>query len=223
MGVDFGGEKNRPAHPVDVAAFYLDATEVTVAAYAKCARSGGCTAAATSDDHPDSSDDGRGPLCNATVPGREDHPVNCVDFAQATAFCAWAGKRLPTEEEWEYAARGTDGRQYPWGNEPPAGQLCWNGDGNDRGKRKRNSTCPVGSHPDSRSAFGVDDMAGNVAEWTSSGDSRSYAHPREEAVRIMRGGSFEDYADRYVTAWMRDDYPAIRFYHYIGFRCAKTD
>jgi formylglycine-generating enzyme required for sulfatase activity len=107
-------------------------------------------------------------LCNAGSSERSDHPVNCVSFDQASAYCAWRGLRLPTEEEWEFAARGTDGRRYPWGVEPPGGQLCWNGPNSDLGDLNRFGTCPRESFPADRSPFGVFDMAGNVMEWTNS-------------------------------------------------------
>ena len=160
---------------VTVAAFCMDRTEVTVSAYKVCVKSGKCTAANTGDQ------------CNAGFTGREfgrwsrdNHPINCVDWNQATAYCEAQGQRLPTEEEWEYAARGTDGRIYPWGNAEPAGQLCWDGAGNDLGEGNRKSTCPVASFPAGNSPFGLADMSGNVMEWTSSGDSS----------REVRGGGF---------------------------------
>jgi formylglycine-generating enzyme len=98
---------------VTLAPFSLDTTEVTVAAYAACVASERCSRAS------------QGDLCNAGQPGRESHPINCVDWDQAEAYCKATGKRLPTEEEWEWAARGGErGWKYPWGDDPPGGQLC---------------------------------------------------------------------------------------------------
>ena len=131
----------------------MDRTEVTTAAYAACVSAGKCTRAHTGSVLAS---------CNAGVAGREQHPINCVDWNQADAYCQAQGLRLPTEEEWEYAATGGDGRTFSWGNEWPSNQLCWNRYGD--GRTYPNSTCAVGSYPNGRSPFGVDDMSGNVSD-----------------------------------------------------------
>ena len=118
MGANDVGDDAKPVHAVSVAAFCMDPTEVTVAAYKGCTS---CSAPSTSG------------ACTWGVAGRDNHPINCVDWNQATAFCSAVGKRLPTEEEWEYAARGTPAWKFPWGNTPPSNQLCWDGEGNDLG------------------------------------------------------------------------------------------
>ncbi len=113
--------------------------------------------------------------------GKEDHPMVCVDFKQAIDYCSSKGKRLPSDEEWEWAARGgTDARIYPWGNEPPKDQVCWAGAG------ARTSTCSVAEHPAGASKDGLLGMAGNVFEWTTNKqDSRT-------KDRVGRGGSWRD-------------------------------
>lgn len=142
--------EHSPVHEVRVAAFDLDTTEVTVAAYAVCVQRGACTPPASTGTY-EGQDLGRAMMCNRDRPDRQRHPVNCVSWDQAMAYCRAAGKRLPTEEEWEYAARGgAAGRTYPWGETKPGRQLCWSV------RHQRNGTCAVGSFP--RSAYGLDDV-----------------------------------------------------------------
>lgn len=113
--------------------------------------------------------------------GKEDHPMVCVDFKQAVDYCTYRGKRLPSDEEWEWAARGgAEARMYPWGNEPPKDHVCWSGAG------ARTSTCSVNEHPKGASKDGLLGMAGNVFEWTTNRqDSRT-------KDRVGRGGSWRD-------------------------------
>jgi formylglycine-generating enzyme required for sulfatase activity len=201
MGSKDGRSDEKPVHSVTVAAFEMDRTEVTVAAYQACVRAGRCSPADT------------GGGCNAGVAAKGNHPINCVDFDQAEAFCRWAGKRLPTEEEWEYAAQGTDGRKYPWGNAEPDAQLCWR-------LTSGAGTCPVGTYPAGNSPFGLSDMLGNVWEWTASNYSDTYEADRDRAHRVLRGGSWGD--DSYVlraTSRFRGT-PSYRFIHF-GLRCAR--
>jgi len=124
---------------------------VTVEAYQACVDDGACEPGRAASEEPD---------CNMGAAGRQEHPINCVNGSQAVAYCAWVGKRLPTEDEWKFAAWYSDGRSYPWGDENPEDQLCWSGGS----EGKRQSTCPVGSFPEDMSVFGVLDMAGNVEE-----------------------------------------------------------
>jgi formylglycine-generating enzyme len=140
----------------------------------------------------------RGP--ESSVRAKQDHPVTCVSWHDATAFCQWAGARLPTEAEWEKAARGTDGRIWPWGNWEPNGGVC-------NFNMAVGDTTPVERNPDGKSPFGLLDVAGNVWEWTSSlwgrgRDKPEFGYPydatdgREDPSaadtvrRVLRGGSF---------------------------------
>jgi formylglycine-generating enzyme required for sulfatase activity len=212
MGSNSGESDEKPVHAVSVSAFCMEKTEVTVKAYAACEAAGSCTAART------------GGSCNAGVSGRDDHPINCVDWNQATAYCAWKGWRLPTEEEWEYGARGTDGREYPWGNGAPGAQLCWNGQGNTAGKGNRTSTCAVGSFNAGASPFGLLNMAGNVWEWTSSTYMSDYATPRPTGAsdpRVYRGGGWYYVSPSSVRAAIRFWIDPSYRYDGLGFRCSR--
>lgn len=191
------------AGTVFVGAFSIERTEVTTSAYAACVASGKCTQAVA------------GALCNAGVAGREKHPINCVDWYQAKAYCEAQGRRLPTEEEWEYAARGTDGRLFPWGDTAPTNQLCWDGDGdgNDLGKGNRTSTCVVDSYPSGNSPFGLADMSGNVWEWTSTPDG---------SYRVCRDGGWSSDDPSYVRSAHRYGYVPTGLFDFLGFRCAGS-
>jgi formylglycine-generating enzyme required for sulfatase activity len=200
--------EDSPVHEVSVAAFELDVTEVTGAAYAVCVQRGACTPPATTGSyHGKNTEPKTG--CNGDRPDRRRHPVNCVTWEQAMAYCRAAGKRLPTEEEWEYAARGgAEGRTYPWGETKPGRQACWS-----RGHH-RNSTCAVGSFP--HGAYGLSDMAGNVMEWTASeyqaGDTR----------RVLRGSNWLDDEASEMRAAVRMPYAPTDRNEFIGFRCARS-
>jgi hypothetical protein len=195
----------RPPALVSVEAFWIDRVEVTNARYDACVQAGACTLPA-------------GPaLGDAT---KADHPVTIVSWAQADAYCRWAGKRLPTEAEWEKAARGEDGRRYPWGSEFEPERL---------NAGYTAGTAAVGSHAAGASTHGVLDLAGNVWEWTASlyrpypydpGDGRE--DPAARGARVNRGGSW------YYGAWYaRTTYRATADHIYrriadLGFRCARS-
>ncbi|HEU5076205.1 MAG TPA: SUMF1/EgtB/PvdO family nonheme iron enzyme, partial [Polyangiaceae bacterium] len=164
MGADNEGEQDeRPAHEVSVAAFLLDLTEVTNAAYRECVDAKICRAASTLEDSR---------LTNgmAHVFRRPTHPVAGVSWDDAKAYCEWKGKRLPTEAEWERTARADDNRRYVWGNEEPDKKRH----GVFGGKA---TTEPVGSYPEGNSAYGHFDLAGNVWEWVAD-DYDPFAYQR---------------------------------------------
>ncbi len=184
---------------VTVQPFCMDVTEVTADAYGACVRAGGCSA------------DGLacGPAATYGVSGKGNHPINCVDWGQSATYCHAQGKRLPTEEEWEWAARGgSEGRTYPWGNGAPDFQLCWSG------IQKKDGTCPVGSFPEGDAPGGIHDLAGNVWEWTSNYDASGPA-------RVLRGGGWDiDVASNMRAADRDRCSPSYRGSN-VGFRCAR--
>ncbi|HVV86632.1 MAG TPA: SUMF1/EgtB/PvdO family nonheme iron enzyme [Kofleriaceae bacterium] len=240
---------------VTISGFCLDRTEVTVDAYAQCVAAGGCTAAATTVDW-----EGLDPatakkwndagVCNAGHADRKAHPINCVTWDQATAYCAAQHKRLPTEAEWEYAARGTDGRSYPW--EPklgaPSPRLVNGCDkdcqalGKSLGFKWKSigdsdqfaTTAPVGSFSDGSSPFGAYDMGGNVWEWVADEyaryDAGTFTDPAPaETARaaadklfVLRGGGWDSDDRAYFRAANRLHTKRSARSSSNGFRCARA-
>jgi len=193
-----------PRHEVHVEAFELDATEVTVSAYGECVMAGACTTeriASTSE---------WGDYCNWGKPSRSNHPINCVNWHQAAAYCRWAGKRLPTEVEWEYAARGGSETPGHWANTACS---CRSG-------RGPGHTCPVGAFA---SEDPVADLSGNVWEWTSSRLSSYPKHESRQRSFVMRGGGWTCTGASHLTCypWTRAYDSPERRDEELGFRCAR--
>ena len=201
-----------PYHQVTLSGYYMDKTEVTQAEYKKCVDAGECDT----------------PSCDWDPTGTPNRPVVCVTWSQAGEYCVWAGKRLPTEAEWEKAARGTDGRKYPWGNETATCDYAVMYDGsNGCGTGSTWDVC--GKSPAGDSPYGLCDMAGNVWEWVSDWwDSGYYANspasnptgPVSGSNRVIRGGSFHSNYD-YLRASIRLIYYPSGAYYALGFRCAR--
>ncbi|MBI2505273.1 MAG: SUMF1/EgtB/PvdO family nonheme iron enzyme [Candidatus Latescibacteria bacterium] len=216
MGDDQGsGGDEDPEHQVELSAFWMDKNEVTAAQYRACVEGGTCSPA------------GQSTNCNAPLADRDAHPINCVDWTQANAYCQWAGKRLPTEAEWEKAARSTDERRYPWGDAPPdVARLNFN---NNAG-----ATEAVGSHPSGASPYGLLDMSGNVLEWTADYYSADYyalspaqdpqgpPPPAEGDFRVVRSSSWNTGDARALTTTVRNNFSATTADPALGFRCART-
>lgn len=169
----------------------LDRTEVTVAAYRACVDAKVCPEPTGTDAE-----------CNWGRSGRDDHPINCVTWVQAYTYCDWRGDRLPTDQEWVYAAGGPEGREYPWGDEEPTTQLCW----------KKSQTCPVGSFPAGNTPEGLQDMAGNVYEWTST--------PGDNGTRVYRSMAMRAVWPQDVRISRRSQAPVSLQFDILGFRCA---
>jgi formylglycine-generating enzyme required for sulfatase activity len=210
MGSTTGFDDEVPVHDVTVPEFQIDATETTVSQYKQCVMAGVCPSLA---ENPTE-------FCTWNVAGRENDPANCVDWHEATGYCQWAGKRLPSEEEWEYAARGTEGRPYPWGTtDPTDDKLCWKR--YNPGTKTGEGTCVVDSYPAGDTPLGLKDMAGNVREWTM---SRYCPYPDttcNELRRVTRGGSYATDDKSNVTTTIRRDMIVAQRGSDVGFRCAK--
>jgi formylglycine-generating enzyme required for sulfatase activity len=231
-----GDDDEHPQRRIRIDGYCIDRTEVTVAAYARCVASGKCTAGLP----PEAT--GLRSMCNGNRPDRQLHPINCVNWDQARAYCLAVHKRLPGEAEWEYAARGPDRRSYPWGNEPPRAELL-NACGAEclplaarlgfdkpramyPGNDHWEATAPVGSFREGASPFGALDMVGNVAEWTA--DDYAYydgtaSHFNDTAHRVVRGGAWNYDAASLVRGASRDSYNPARPSINIGFRCARGE
>jgi formylglycine-generating enzyme required for sulfatase activity len=229
-----------PLHSESVEAFCLDNTEVTVAAYAACTS---CAPAPRTVELEGLTPNARAfesSFCNGD--DAPDHPINCIDWQRARAYCAAQGKRLPTEAEWELAARGGDGRTYPWGNEEPGaerlnacGAECsrmlstrrravgkddWPAlhDGDDAAP----ATAPVGSYPAGASPFGVLDLAGNVWEWTDSAYCPYGAAECGDSRRVLRGGGWDTVDGSDLRGARRYPGATSARGRGIGFRCAAS-
>jgi len=205
FGSDEGKEDESPQQTIHIDAFNIDIHPVTCAEYREFIDAAGHRP-------PRNWKDGHIPS------GREDHPVVWVSWHDAVAYAEWAGKRLPTEMEWEKAARGTDGRDYPWGNEFDSGK-CNSKEAN------LGETSPVGQFPEGASPNGTLDMAGNVWEWTADWYDAYRGSVYEldrfgTTYRVFRGGSWFDGADAVRTATRNSGMPDFSF-STIGFRCAK--
>jgi formylglycine-generating enzyme required for sulfatase activity len=247
MGSDDDLPAERPAHKVTLHAYCMDKLEVTTDAYRACSDRGDCKRAGLTNKWEGiTAKDAKAydTLCNAQDSAHGRHPMNCVDWNAADRFCKAEGKRLPTEAEWEFAARGSDGRKYPWGDAAPSvkhlnacGAECvaWgrkHGAGLEALFTESDgwpTTAPVGSFPQGASRWGIEDLVGNVWEWTSDfyagytdADAEDPNGPATGTTHVMRGGAWNGaYAD-----WVR---PSFRFHnsadtrsHGVGFRCATT-
>ncbi len=225
MGSDAGLDNEQPMHSVSVTSFEMTQSEITLSQYKTCVHDGGCLAYGSVDG------------CNFWADSKYDnHPVNCINWERAVAFCEWAGGRLPSESEWEYAARsGGQDITYPWGNkEPSCDYVVMKG-------CSETQTVEVCSKPTGNTDQGLCDMAGNVWEWVQDRYHGSYdcdANPSAEncggggvapddgsawegtgQTRIRRGGGWDN-----IDLFLRTSYRyGDQSYQYdqVGFRCAR--
>jgi iron(II)-dependent oxidoreductase len=217
---DSACDVDNPAHMVTVSPFSMEVTEVTVAAYTECVDDGGCSEPAAADS------------CNYGSIPMGNHPINCVSWDQAVDYCAWKGRRLPTEAEWEYAASGGSDRAYPWGSAEATCEFahmyevvdmmgdygCMTG-----------TTAAVGTYPGGASPFGMLDMAGNVDEWVADYYAADYytmspatdpQGPDTGTQRVIRGGDWYDASAFNLRVFDRGRQAPENSGPEHGFRCA---
>lgn len=205
----------QPPHTVRLDPFWIDTYEVTNASYKQCVDAGACRPPASTGSNEYTTYFGD--------PSYDNYPVNQIDWADAMQYCTWAGEQLPTEAQWEKAARGTDERIYPWGNtwDPALAHSVLDGYLN---------TAEVGSKPGGASPYGAMDMAGNVWEWVADWYSEEYyavspadnpTGPETGKVRALRGGGYGGYDAGMRTVVRRGDITPLERQTFIGFRCAK--
>lgn len=249
-------DNEKPAHSVTLSPYCIDKTEVTVEAYKACSEGGKCKVAGKEnyfggfDNLKPEARSVLNGVCNINEPSaKATHPINCVDWEMAANFCARKapGGALPTEAQWEYAARGPDGRAYPWGDDPPSARFL-NGCGTECtawGKKnhlenivtfgamyneddKFPTTSPVGSFPDGRSRYGLDDVDGNVWEWTSDFFAEYTKDAQKDPTgpkagdegRVARGGAFNGSNVSWVRPTFRFHFAPTNRSYGVGFRCA---
>jgi len=207
-----------PEHTVYLDAYWIYKHEVTNAQYRSCIESGECSG--DLGDYPE-----------------DDFPPVYIDWFEADAYCQWAGGRLPTEAEWEKAARGTDGRRFPWGNTDVTGEKAnycdlnceyeWLDESQDDGYAR---TAPVGSYPNGASPYGALDMAGNVWEWVADWYGEDYYSnspednphgPDSGTSRVLRGGSWLNNQELLRASLRLRNHPDLTL-SYLGFRCFRS-
>jgi len=200
----------RPQQQVSVGPYWIDRTEVTVGAYSACVSAGACRRPARSSS-----------VCTYDG-GAPEWPVSCVHWAEAEAYCHFMNKRLPTEREWEFAARGPTQAVYPWGSGKSCAEaLTLVSELSSRSCAPRVSR--VGAHPLGASLYGVQDLSGNVEEWTADWYAEALGTPpRAGSAHVLRGGGWMS-APSMSRTTARSWGSALEAGPNVGFRCAKDD
>ena len=216
-------DREEPLHTVYLDGYYIDTYEVTNEQYLACVNDGACVfpADVSSNKHPDYFNN----------PTYFDYPMINVTWQEADDFCQWLGKRLPTEAEWEKAARGTSPQAYPWGDDPATCDLANYGINFSTADSCVGDTMPLGSYPDGVSPYGVFDMAGNVEEWVSDWYDPDYYKdrpvpdmnplgPADGDSKVIRGGSWYGYDSSDIRTAARWGWGPEYYFFTLGFRCA---
>jgi formylglycine-generating enzyme required for sulfatase activity len=240
-GSNSDGSDEKPMREIYLSEYWIDTYEVTVDQYRACVDAGKCSKPDTGTTYCS----GEWADRNNWTQNRGKHPVNCVSWTQADQYCRWAGKRLPTEAQWEKAARGTDGRTYPWGEAVPGSDGREYGNFADASAKQKWSgwsvisgyddgwatSSPVGSFEVGKSPYGAHDMSGNVWEWVSdwyssdayqSAPERDPEGPKSGSKRVFRGGSFNDLNVSWLRAADRVWGEPASVDNVLGFRCARS-
>jgi formylglycine-generating enzyme required for sulfatase activity len=208
-------DSEKPQNSIDLNAFWIDRTEITNAMYARCVNASVCRPPQSYESSISNRYYGN--------PQFDNYPVINITWQDAKNYCQWAGRRLPTEAEWEKAARGTDARVYPWGNEFGKGLTNFDGSG-------YSGPTPVGSFPKGASYYGLLDMAGNVWEWVQDWYLDSYykespssnpTGPSSGHRKVVRGGGWDSKVF-YLRVTYRFGWNIDFYSDKIGFRCASN-
>lgn len=218
MGYE-GSDTSSPTHERKVESFSMDVTEVTAGAYDLCLDAGACSPVAAT-----------GPGVNSGAEGYDNYPMNYVTLEQAAAYCAWMGKRLPTEAEWEYAAGGRQGQAFPWGNAEPSACLAILGPPSlsEPLEGDVEHGCAVGQFPPNEN--GLLDMGGSMYELTSSpycpysaSAESGYIDACSAASFALRDGGFTAFAVELARVASRQPVEVDFGHQSIGFRCARDE
>jgi formylglycine-generating enzyme required for sulfatase activity len=221
-----GSDDEHPQHKVWLDDYYISKYEVTNEQFAKFVKEKAyITEAEQAGDRLN--------WKKLAKPGLEKHPVVDVSWNDAVAYCAWAGVSLPTEAQWEKAARGTGGREYPWGNSWEGSKCNWYGGPKVAGMAdmyEKRGTTPMGSFPSGASPYGLVDMAGNVWEWCSDwygedyykgAPARNPGGPEKGEYRVLRGGSWGDAGEGGIRCALRGRNSPVSRLNYYGFRTCR--
>ena len=219
MGVK-GSKWSGPPRTVKLARFSISQTEVTTAQYGRCVKKKACSVPGGGRTH-----------CTWGKKNAKNHPVNCVSWQQARAYCVWVGGKLPTEAQWEYAARGGGKKQkYPWGDDAAScDRVVMSGAAAACANKKPKGPAPVCSRPSGNTAQGLCDMAGNLNEWIRDWHARPYSTldldnpegPTGGKTRVVRGGDWMTGTHRYFEVTFRKSIIPTLHWDWLGFRCVK--
>ena len=221
-------EHEKPGRRVYLDAYTIDRVEVSVALYTRCVQAGVCNVEGLRSFRLRGGEATLSTACNWGLEQRQNHPLNCVDYEAAHRFCYWVDARLPTEAEWEKAARGTDGRKFPWSGDFAVCTFAVMAEGAEG--CRAHGTWPTGSKPGGKSPFGVFNMAGNVREWVAdryladyfaTAPAKNPPGPNVGGMRVVKGGGWANAVGKFFRASVREGFEPDTRATFLGFRCAR--